>query len=206
MQRRKRILALSGLGLALVLAAVGVGYAAIPGAGGVINGCYDKGSGALRVVDEGVACKSKETALSWNQQGQPGAPGAPGQPGGPGEPGAPGEPGPAGALGYETIAPSTQLGAGQWVIGTFFCPAGKKVTGGGWRAEGSNLFVRVVSSGPTADSGGWTGVLYSEPGNETVTVALAFHCVTVPSDETAATSAARASAQEKEQGFTIVEK
>ncbi len=200
MQRRKRILALTGLGFALVLAAVGVGYAAIPSAGGVINGCYDKGTGALRVIDEGVACKSKETALSWNQQGQPGQPG---QPGAPGQPGQPGAPGPAGALGYETISASTQLAGGQWVYGTFFCPSGKKVTGGGFTTAGTNLFVRLVGSGPTADSTGWTAAMYSEPGNENVTVTLALHCVSVPS-ESAEASAARASAPE--QGFTIVEK
>lgn len=58
--------------------AVGVAYAAIPGAGGQIQGCYVTKGGALRVVNAASECKKKEQTLSWNQAGQPGTNGAPG--------------------------------------------------------------------------------------------------------------------------------
>ena len=63
--------------VALVVAAGGVTYAAIPDSSGVIHGCYSKAQGAVRVIDTESnppgKCKSNETALSW--QGTP-APGS----------------------------------------------------------------------------------------------------------------------------------
>src|SRR5215213_1302925 len=61
-----------GLGsvLTLVLALVfgTVALAAIPGAGGVITGCYTKTNGALRVIDTaaGQTCSNKELQLTWS--------------------------------------------------------------------------------------------------------------------------------------------
>ena len=83
------------LGLLGVLGAVGVGFAAIPSADGVINGCYKAGatpSGQLRVIDAeaGAKCLSNERALNWNQKGPKGDPGPPGLQGPPGEKGEPG--------------------------------------------------------------------------------------------------------------------
>jgi hypothetical protein len=69
---------------AVSLMAVGFAVGAIPGPGGVINGCYKDANGDLRVIDpssskkELQACKKEETPLSWNQQGQQGATGATG--------------------------------------------------------------------------------------------------------------------------------
>jgi len=59
---------------ALLAAAAGAGYAAIPDANGVIHGCYSKGKGVLRIVDteQGETCASNETAIQWNQTGPPG--------------------------------------------------------------------------------------------------------------------------------------
>ena len=72
MQQRWRLLAL-GVGSVLVLS-VGIAYAAIPDASGVINGCYVSGQGQLRVIDKdkGETCKNNETAISWNQKGPKG--------------------------------------------------------------------------------------------------------------------------------------
>jgi len=74
-----------------VLAAVFAGttaFAAIPDGGGVIHGCYDKASGAMRVTDTATnvpkACTAKEVALNWNQQGPKGDPGVQGPKGDPG--------------------------------------------------------------------------------------------------------------------------
>jgi hypothetical protein len=79
-------------------------WAVIPGADGVIRGCYANKTGALRVID---AAKQKctatsETPLAWNQrglQGLKGDPGAAGAKGDPGPAGAKGDPGPAGPEG-----------------------------------------------------------------------------------------------------------
>ncbi len=62
-------------GAAVVLAVAGVAVASIPNADNVISGCYSNGSGTLRVIDTSSSqCTSKETAISWNQQGVPGEP------------------------------------------------------------------------------------------------------------------------------------
>jgi hypothetical protein len=52
--------------LALLIAASGAAVAAIPSGDGTITACYDKRSGALRVIDAASqACASKETQLTW---------------------------------------------------------------------------------------------------------------------------------------------
>jgi hypothetical protein len=56
--------------------AVGIAYGAIPGAGAVIQGCYDSG-GNLKVVNA-LPCPKSYTALAWNQQGVKGDTGATG--------------------------------------------------------------------------------------------------------------------------------
>lgn len=57
--------------------------AAIPSSDGTIFGCYRNRDGELRVIDKeaGKQCKTKETELSWNQEGPPGVPGPVGAPG-----------------------------------------------------------------------------------------------------------------------------
>jgi hypothetical protein len=89
--------------VATVLAG-GIAWAAIPGDGGVIQGCYLKIGGILRVVDtaKGQRCTALEVPLSWNQTGQPGPqglPGAAGQQGPQGEKGDNGDPGAQGPQG-----------------------------------------------------------------------------------------------------------
>src|SRR5919106_118027 len=64
--------------VAVVLGAVGgYAYASIPGGDGVIDGCYGKITGNLRVIDAdaGGACLANERPLSWNQVGPQGPPG-----------------------------------------------------------------------------------------------------------------------------------
>jgi hypothetical protein len=56
----------------LGLAGAGVAYATIPGSNGVINGCYGKITGNLRVIDPqaGERCSVVlEKPLSWNAGG-----------------------------------------------------------------------------------------------------------------------------------------
>src|SRR3954453_13990439 len=66
---------------ALVLAAGGAAWAAIPDGAGTIHGCYAGSSGALSVIDEGKSCPQGSSALNWNQTGPQGPAGPPGQPG-----------------------------------------------------------------------------------------------------------------------------
>ena len=91
-----------------VAAAGGVAYATSSSGGGVIHGCYDARTGALRVIDPGGKCTAGETALSWNQtgprgdtgrQGPKGATGATGPAGLKGDTGATGPADPAGPTG-----------------------------------------------------------------------------------------------------------
>ena len=45
---------------------------AIPDSNGVINGCYQKNAGNLRVVNSAASCRNDEIPISWNVQGQTG--------------------------------------------------------------------------------------------------------------------------------------
>ncbi len=69
-----------GLALALFGASVGIAGASIPQSG-VYTGCYNKNTGALRVIDSAVAgqkCASNERQITWGQTGPAGADGADG--------------------------------------------------------------------------------------------------------------------------------
>ena len=93
MSRLKRRLPLVAALLATGGAAAGIAYASIP-SGGVINACYQKSGGALRVIGTeptvgGGACSNGERALSWNVRGVTGATGATGETGPSGPAGVP---------------------------------------------------------------------------------------------------------------------
>lgn len=82
----------------------GAAFAAIPDSNGVINGCYQKNVGNLRVIDPsaGDSCRPSEIPISWSQTGPQGAtgPAGPTGPQGPkGDTGATGAQGPAGPAG-----------------------------------------------------------------------------------------------------------
>lgn len=88
--RRKFALVLTGVIAALALGSIA--WAAIPDGAGVVHGCYDKGSGQLRVTDTQTnvpkSCTVKEAALDWNVRGPQGMPGPQGPAGPAGAPGA----------------------------------------------------------------------------------------------------------------------
>jgi hypothetical protein len=76
MRLKTRLLLVGGL-LAVGLLAVGIGYAAIPAANGVISSCYNASSnpsGQLRVIDKeaGAKCGKNEKPLDFNQTGPKG--------------------------------------------------------------------------------------------------------------------------------------
>src|SRR5215216_3441947 len=65
----------------------------------VINGCYDKKTGVLRIVAAGTLCKNGETGIIWNQAGPKGDTGPQGAQGPQGPPGPEGPKGADGATG-----------------------------------------------------------------------------------------------------------
>lgn len=81
----------AAVGLAAVCIS-GAAYAAIPSSDGSIKACYAKQQssvlgipyhkGEVRIVDSGEGCRAYESAISWNQKGQPG-PAGPQGPAGP---------------------------------------------------------------------------------------------------------------------------
>jgi len=102
MRRRDLITAAAGALVATVLAG-GVAWAAIPGPGGVIQGCYKENNGQLRVVDTASDCLPSELALGWNQQGLKGDAGPQGEQGLQGEQGIQGPKGDMGDTGEQGI-------------------------------------------------------------------------------------------------------
>jgi hypothetical protein len=144
------------LTLVAVLAVVGVGYAAIPSAGGVIHSCYNASSspsGQLRVIDTeaGAKCSRNEKALDFNQQGSKGDPGPAGPKGDQGPAGAAG-----GVSGYEIV--NDEIESGEFDDGlrhSVDCPAGKRVIGGGAAVRNSGYDVALVESLPKSASDGW---------------------------------------------------
>jgi hypothetical protein len=149
----------------------GLAYAAIPADDGAITGCYTNNApllglgqpqGSLRVVDSPAQCRSTETTLAWNQQGEPGPPGAPGAPGEPGPQGPPGPAGPAGPSGGEVFFADNVGPDGEDFLSeqdVFQTLISKQLPAGSYvlevRAEVSNPFatsVRVDCRLPSAGS------------------------------------------------------
>lgn len=77
---KSHLLAAAAGAVAATALAGGVAWATIPGDGGVIQGCYTKVGGILRVVDadKGQHCLGIEAPIAWNQKGPKGDPGAAG--------------------------------------------------------------------------------------------------------------------------------
>jgi hypothetical protein len=105
--RSRPALIVTGLAAAIALG-TGLALAAIPGADGVIHGCYKAKNGQLRLVDPASQsrhtphhsdCRPSELSINWNQQGPPGVQGPPGPPGPKGDKGDPGVQGPPGPPG-----------------------------------------------------------------------------------------------------------
>jgi hypothetical protein len=128
----------------LVLLSSAVALAAIPSAEGTIHGCRDNRSGVLRVIDAeaGQTCTTKETALTWNQQGQPGPIG----PAGPQGPAGPA--GQNGVSGHEVVFTAFTALANDRTTAAVGCPSGKKVVGGGYTTSGADADVEVTDSAP----------------------------------------------------------
>jgi hypothetical protein len=95
---KTRSLAIAGA-IAVLALGVPVAYATIP-SNNIIDGCYSRSGGALRVIDGTVTnCSKNETALSWNVQGPQGPTGPQGATGATGPTGPQGPEGPQGPAG-----------------------------------------------------------------------------------------------------------
>jgi hypothetical protein len=89
----------AALAIAAMFAIGGAAYAVIP-SNNVIDACYTRSGGALRVIDATVTkCGKSETALAWNVQGPKGDLGPQGPAGPAGPQGPQGVAGPAGPTG-----------------------------------------------------------------------------------------------------------
>jgi len=152
MRRRDLIAAAIGALVATTLAG-GVAWAT-SNPGSVINACYSKYTGDLRVIDGRNSCRSwLEKPISWGQAGQKGDPGAKGDPGPPGPPGAKGD---SGVTSYALVSgDATVPSGGAQVDAVLDCPSGTKVVGGGW--GGGRAGVVVNASAPSANGASWIG-------------------------------------------------
>jgi hypothetical protein len=101
-----------------------VAWAAIPGPGGVIQGCYDAG-GNVKVVDA-LPCPARYTPFQWNQQGIQGPKGDKGDRGDTGPQGPAGSSGASNAVTYSAFATG-----GSSAYKEVYCPAGQRAVGGG---------------------------------------------------------------------------
>lgn len=129
----RKVMILVGV-LILTQIFVGLAYANV----GEIHACYNP-AGQIRIVESADDCKSQETHLAWNIEGQQGPRGPQGDPGPPGDDGADGAPGKDGAEGAQ--GPQGEPGISGYEIVTngplysdwvqVFCPTDKVVLGGG---------------------------------------------------------------------------
>lgn len=181
---RKWLVALAGTG-ALALAG-GVAYATIP-SNNVIDACYTRSGGTLRVIDATVTtCKASETSLAWNVQGPQGATGATGPQGPAGPAGPAGPQGPTGATGPQGPAgpagPSWTVyvrsvdvvqGAGSFGSTTLDCNAGDIALAAGFDANIPQDADVIRSERVDADTWGYT---IANKSTSSATVGLSVTC------------------------------
>jgi hypothetical protein len=131
----KKSFAVLGSSIGALALMIGVAYATIPDASGVIHGCYARSGGTLRVIDSSVTnCKSGETALDWSVRGPHGAQGPPGPQGlqgVQGPQGPQGVPGPPGLSGVQLVFASSDESSAAEKFVMVNCPVGKEPIGGG---------------------------------------------------------------------------
>jgi hypothetical protein len=160
----------------------GFASGAIPDAGGVIDGCFLTGNGQLRIIDSDAdgTCKTNETAVSWNAQGQAGPKGDEGPQGTQGEQGPPGANGATNVVVRTRVVnenPGFLVPVGSAIFTGVGCRPGERATGGGlrfvpdedgdhisgaWPFDGVNFWEPPTGSTPV----GWVGKIYnggSEP-------------------------------------------
>src|SRR5215475_2015551 len=128
------------------VAAGGAALAAIPDSNGVINGCYQKNVGNLRVIDPsaGDSCRPSEVPISWSQTGPTGPQGPKGDTGATGPQGPKGDTGAIGPQGPQGPKGDTGLTGPQGPAG----PQGPQGTQGSQGPQGP-----AGSQGPQGPAG-----------------------------------------------------
>jgi hypothetical protein len=153
----------------------------------VVHACVNEGSNLVRIVGVNGSCNNPETPVHWSIVGPqgpagpagpqgpagPAGPQGPAGPAGPQGPAGPAGPqGPAGPTGlqgapgvsgYQIVVATTanvNLAPNGFHISEAFCPAGKKILGGGVIVRGPILtgIWTVQDSGPTSDSSWGVGI------------------------------------------------
>jgi hypothetical protein len=183
MLRAKKRLVLVASVLGVGCLAAGIAYATIPNSG-VINGCYSRSGGTLRVIDASVTnCKATETSLAWNVTGAQGTQGLQGIQG---IQGIQGVPGPSGVSGYQIVSvtiPDVADGDSGFFSDAVYpiaCPAGKKVIGGGVTTSfGNNSGPRLAYSGPSADGTHWHADIKNTTGSDNMDITGYAICATM---------------------------
>ncbi|MGW8687504.1 hypothetical protein ACWGNN_42055 [Streptomyces sp. NPDC055817] len=91
-------------------------------------------------------------------------------------------PGQQGFTGYEVVSKSYDLPPSSLGVPVEAdCPAGKKVTGGGIRWNGSSTDIGEQDNGPTADSTGWVAKVFNLGTNTGFTATVYAICANVGS-------------------------
>jgi hypothetical protein len=147
----------------------------------VFHACYEPSGKVYRIKEPGLLDECKSPAhvpFDWNQQGPLGPKGDPGEPGLPGPAGADGVSGWEPLWVQAQVAPNTE----QQVL-ILECPAGKKMTGGGY-AAGTGMVIRDShpnvrpGGGPSTFGEAWF-VRVSNPTGETLLLTVYGICATV---------------------------
>jgi len=149
------------------IALFGTAYLALAQGENIINVCVAK-DGSMRVVAGEEQCKSKETPLSWNKQGETGQ---------------------DGVSGYEIVTSDRDVSGVSGALGglSVDCPAGKKALGGGGHyvtSSGvpvSSNVTQITTTAPKADGSGWmiTYLITASPPGDITAVRVYATCATV---------------------------
>jgi hypothetical protein len=160
--------------LAAMIATTAIAWAAIPTAN-VIDACYTRSGGSLRVIDRTVTnCAKNETSLAWNVQGVKGDTGAIGPAGPAGPAGSAGPQGPIGPQGIQgdqgatgaqgPIGPAgTSVNSRVSYVGNyqFVGPSFEKILSTNL-GEGAYAFIATVNLDGTAPDGDWAHFVQCE--------------------------------------------
>jgi hypothetical protein len=153
---------------------VGVAWATIPDATGVIHGCYLNSNGKLFVIDTGAGqtCSAGETALDWNLTGGQGATGPTGDTGTTGPSGPSGPQGSDASSNYERVNASFLTDGSGNGTGEADCSAGKRPVMGGVAVSGP---IYPTASHPNETGDGWVATVTGSANRQYLVYAV---CVT----------------------------
>ena len=147
----QRALRRTGALTVIMAAAAGILWSSSAGANGVIQACYQKENGQLRILQGSQQCRKSEMPISWNAQGPQGDKG---------DKGDTGDTGPVGVSGLERIVFNSPTDSEPHKEAFAKCPPGKHVVGGGAQVffrETSTIMgpVAVKTSYPSQAMNGW---------------------------------------------------